>query len=524
MRYLIIYIIVNTPFIGYLYYSSNTSNFKISILKSMSFLPQSIIDKITVNELSAIIYATGIITAFSLGTSWTVYLLLRAYLKTRWSTHDIHNPSRPAPNPNGLIVNDEVADLTVVFDIPEGGIPEVAVKLFPSSREVYEIGVELKEENKRRHARMDNPELGALVFTNVMPRSFVRVDRQPMQSTTSNIKKDPLTELYKAGIEMLSKHGNWPAAVSQHHAGALLLDHSIQASKNMYTHSDGHKCSLVIGLYHDIGKLLTYQPIKQTKKRKSFLERLAHRIITMFKDEQEEVMFNRLSKKHTSFSVYILKNTPEFKSLSKKDAQLIEDVILYGQAKSQPERLKKHKEFNLLARCLSYSDGTAVRNEIIEAQDRVANGDMFSDLIKVIWETINSININDFKGLGISAGFTNKNHDVVMIPFSNFITEMREHATIEMSTSLMLEIENTTYINKELSAVLKALDHLEVLRDEYHGIKSETGLFIFRSGRIPFINSILLDKKAILSKNAKLEFEWAESKYPLSVISESENS
>ena len=498
MRYFFIFLSLTGLYTLGLTLNLDATDFRISVLRDGYIpMPTALREFMSLPGWRAAFAAVLVIGVYSIITAWAFYFGVRFILRRGWKDSYNHHKSRPRPNQNGLIQQTDDICLTCTFEIPATGIPKKALDLYPTCRDAYEIGEKMKWESRKKKFRSIFSNLGAyrkksgrLVFTNLMPNSFVRADRKDLDF--DNASKGPVDDLYRAGLEMLYRHSDWPADVGQHHAGATLLEHSVRAAENMHRYSKGHTCAAAIGIYHDMGKILAY--------------------------EKTGGGFKKTTKVHDQLSVYILTNTPEFKRLPKREAGLIQDVVMYGHSDRAPIRLDRDDEFNQLKKALSFADGSAVKTEIEIANESVGSGDRFNETIKVIWSALAEININDHLSKGRHEGFTNSNHEAVFIPATNLLKEMSKHASEELSKALMLEVEYHKLKSKDLTPVLKALRYLELLVESYNGLDTDTGMYKIKSARQRFGRVIAIDKKKLFESNPKLEPLWGESKYPLVVV------
>lgn len=431
------------------------------------------------------------ISFITLLITFLMHHVTRIYLMRYWKHIDNVRPDTLLPNANGLTNTPHGISLNVGFVIPAGGIPTIATELFPASREIKKRSTKLVKSNASLFSTGERQATDMYLFKNQMPAGFVRLDK----SNLSLNKQDPLSPLdkvYLAGVSILHKHKDWPADIKSHHAGAKLYEHATKVAKNLHKISKQHPCAPVIGIFHDIGKILAYQ-----KKGSKFV---------------------RATKLHDPLSVYIFQNIPEYKELNKADASLIEDVLMYSHKDYTPARRNKDEIFHMLCKNLKFADGSAVQGEISEASNRYSDSDRFETLTSVVWQAVINLNINDYQFTGRSDGFASEMHDVIFVPITNLIRRMNDFATEEMKQDLMLDVEYAKSKARDGSPIFKTLEYLNLLNTSYSDIESESGFYIFKSGRVQFKNAVLLNKKEIFDKNPELQKEWDESQYPLTLV------
>ena len=494
MRYLFVLILFCSAFTAYIMSILADAKFRGMVANSFyNYLPESIITQIIEGGVGGTFLSTAIVALFALVAAWGSFFLVKLFLRQSWVDSFNHSQDVPRPNPNGLLQEDDKIQLMVTFNIPTTGIPASAVELFPTSENIYKMGEAQKAKNQKFEKKNPNtarPSEKGYNFSNLMPISYIRVDRETLEYETK--PKDGLDALYRAGLGILYKHREWPAAVGQNHAGALLLEHSLATSHNLDKLSNHHPCASVAGLFHDIGKILAYE------KRGS--------------------KFKRLTKNHDMLSLNILINLPEFKALPDLEKGMIRDLVQYGHSEQEPVRLSNNKEFLELKRLMSYADGSAVQTEIEKGSESVANTDRFDELVAVVWKAISSANINNYLSLGLPTGFCNSKHEVVFIPITNLIKEMAKHASPALSESLMLEVDYHQLKARDLSPTLQALRHLGLLNESYGGVKTESGLYVFKSSSQKFSASVLLDKNKIFEIDPSLEGRWGDTQYVLTLM------
>jgi hypothetical protein len=519
MRFIILLAVTVASYMVALAIMFQSVAFKINVMKSpFIYLPLDIKEKVASDTYEATAIALTVVIAHTLAYAYLAYLASMAAVMYYGKHIKNHYQEKPRPNSNGFDLGVDDITLTVTFDIPVDGIPKEALDLFPTCKNIYQKGREVALQNKALGTG-DRKSKGSYTFTNLMPASFIRVDRSDINISNKTAQDENLDALYKAGIQLLHKHQDWPAAATEHHGAASLLEHSIITSRNLMELTNGHKSASIIGLFHDIGKLLSYE-----NNSKWIRDQNSNLIIKILESSKllspkfvKRKSFKRLTKGHNHLSMLILKSLPEFKSLEIQDKQLIEDVMMYASSERTPIRLIKNAEFEMFKKNLTLSDSSALRSEQEKASETVSSGNRFKEVIALVWKAIENCNINDYKAIGRNSGFANNKHEAIMIPLSNLLTEMKQFASEELSAALMLNVEFNDYKTRDASIIIKALDSLEILIFDYHGVYSDSALFTMKSSSIIFEPVVLLNKSVIFQKNPKLEHLWGDSKYTLTV-------
>lgn len=324
---------------------------------------------------------------------------------------------------------------------------------------------------------------------------FFRLERAVLihkRPAKTNIEK-----LYAALHSILAAHPDVPASVGAHHADTSLLNHSLAISKemakNMANQTPAEPFARVVGLAHDMDKLLAY-----TRKGDSWAK---------VKD----------CTHHNTYSAYIVMNQPEFAALSIDEQRtLILTLRYYHHPAMLPTDCGPRTERLITA--LRQADGFVTKNEKTNGIAQARAGERTAEILeKAITDTINGLNINGYHDAGLAGGWTKDAVEYVIIPMSTILENIGAHLPIELSRQLQVTVETRTFKHPAIDVILETLEEMALLLHEHKEIVSERGLFDVKIGVKNFSACVLLSKNRLEELLPTTVIKWGMSRFAMRI-------
>lgn len=315
-------------------------------------------------------------------------------------------------------------------------------------------------------------------------RSAVSISRQP---------KTPLEELEYALVQILYAHRDWTCDPAGHHATVGLFEHSKAVMTRMAEQSQ-HPLARVVGWSHDIGKLLAY--------------------------EYKGGKWHSKSKRHDRMSGEIVRHLPEFWKLSEMDRRTLSRVLSYSHAEKLPMTLSD--EARELISALKIADGISTRNDKATSKQALGQDAVKKAVQAALQVVIPTLNINDMKKNGKAAGWTIEGVSYVAVTESAVRESIGPH--LEHRIAQLVQADVSIEGNREhplTRAIVDALREQNLLIERYGGsqpVEAHDGLFDVKSGRVKFIDVLLLDKQKLQEMHEGLVERWKSSGYPLRIM------
>lgn len=333
----------------------------------------------------------------------------------------------------------------------------------------------------------------------VFPETYLRLDRAKL--AFNRPVKNPVEGLERALWEILYAHKEWPADPHGHHANVPLYEHAQRVAKKMLESTHGHPLARILGLAHDIGKIMAYEQIMVTRKVDADGEAI------------KEAKWHIKTKQHDKLSAHIVRMLPEFHLLTAEQQNTIDVVLAYSHKPDKtPKRRTTPQEITLL-RHLRTVDGLATNEDQAQIGDLVTDIKVMSELRDALRRLIPQLNINEVRP-GYADGWTSDIHDYVAIKEQSIRHSLDGYLNPKLTMTLGLK--NDTGNHPTLPLIKQALRDIGYLMESYAGHSPEN-LFSVKVGKVDFDWIFLLSRQS-LEKDAKEIVEsWGDSKYQIKV-------
>lgn len=295
-------------------------------------------------------------------------------------------------------------------------------------------------------------------------RSSIKPKREP---------ETPIERLELALLQTLYAHKDYPADPAGHHSNVGMYDHSIRVMQRMKEASD-HPLAKVIGLGHDIGKLLAYKKTSDGWK------------IT--------------NKRHDRMSGEVVRHLPEFQSLAENDRRTLSRVLSYAHSKRLPRTLSG--EARELIQTLKVADGLTTSDDRQTSETALTNANVMETVRRVIDGLLPEINVNNYAGREHSEGWTIEGVEYVAILES----KLRENIAGQLPHSIAQSLQAYVKVDKTshhpmTRAIVSTFDDMGLLINTIGSgdskIEAHEGLFDIKVGRMKFVDVLLLDKEKL---------------------------
>ena len=371
-----------------------------------------------------------------------------------------------------------------------------------------------KEKPKRKEAsvdrlRHDDSEYPISVFapSSIDPltketRSGGKIDtlfddtQYRIRRSNVNPKRAPQNEIEELELvlmQILHAHRNWSSDPAGHHATVGIFEHSI-AVRNRMKESSSHPLARVVGLAHDIGKLLAYEPDGDGWKVKT--------------------------KNHDRLSGEIVRHLPEFWNLRESDQRTLSRVLSYAHSKKLPITLSS--EARELIQALKIADGLTTASDRSTSQRALERTDIMDQVKTVLAGLLSELNINNYQGREHTDGWTIEGVEYVAVLESKLRGYIAEHLPHNVATSLQafVKVESTSY-HPMTQAIVQSMTNLDLLITTIGSgetkVVAHEGLFDIKAGRQKFVDVLLLDKEKLsLYEGVNLR-RWGSAGYRLRI-------
>lgn len=306
-----------------------------------------------------------------------------------------------------------------------------------------------------------------------------------------------IEKLELTGFAILDEHSAIPAAVTGHHAGTSLKDHTIRVVRNMDKLSDD-PLRRVLALWHDIGKVFAY------KKEETHL------------DGKKEVYWSHKFKNHDQASINMLRLTPEFKQLRSEDRAMLMNIMVYKHYTRLPDVIKTNARALDLMHKLKQADSLAVTSEI---SDSAVQAD--DDLRTPVIRALRSGGINRADASNVA--FFWSNEPVMIVLAGRLMQHLIPLVPQEVANRLQFDIEPKQGQGvrhpgvKALVETFKALSILQIT--DFNEAVSPIGLYQVKVGKIPFRQTLALNVEELRKYVPEEEMaSWGHYEYPMGKV------
>ena len=320
---------------------------------------------------------------------------------------------------------------------------------------------------------------------------YARLDRKPVRGMKPSPRETKLRALERALAEILEAHASWPADPRGFHADTSLRDHSWHITEKLVEGTEGHPLARVLGLAHDIGKVLAYR----RKKGK----------------------WTTTTGNHERLSMVVMRMLPEYQALPKKEQQDIKQVLTYTPTRRRRPKGEITEEQQTLIRALRIADGLGTNQERSQAQERASSDVVQERLAATLPTVLQEIRVNQAQEGKPPNGFACSTRGIVAIMEKALREKLAEVAPQDLARPLSLESQRPQgKVHPATKAVVQYLREEGLLLEAYKKEKaSPDGLFDLRSGKIDFYGILLLDRDRVAERFPELNQTWEEPAYPL---------
>lgn len=333
-----------------------------------------------------------------------------------------------------------------------------------------------------------------LLDTRVGPQSYLHLKRSLVEF--SRPAQSPVEELEQALWSVLYAYRDWPADPAGHHADTDLLTHSRAVAERMRAETKGHPLATVLGLAHDLGKIIAYRP------KEKVTESGTHTVWTI------------ASKRHDHHSAHLLRMLPEYQALPEKTKNTLNAVMSFSH---HPEALPKNstgrQELELL-NALRKADGLATAADQRRTEDLASQPDVVEAVQKALASLLPRLNINAVSG-GYADGWTLSLKDYVAVRETALREKLADYLTPDLVQALSLRVDRTKH--PATGVLYAALDGMGLLIHTHSGKQPEMGLFDARVGQVDFYRLFLLRREKLAEMGELLE-EWGECEFKIKLL------
>lgn len=283
---------------------------------------------------------------------------------------------------------------------------------------------------------------------------------------------DPIDRLKLSAVGIYKAHLDVPAAVTGHHGGESLYNHTMLVVANIRKYSNDRLADLV-ALFHDIGKLETYKKGPNGKWSRKFYD-------------------------HNSLTFTIVRHLPDFALLPEVDQLTLRDVLTYAHKPRLPIHLENNDRVLSLIKALKKADSVATHKETSSNNPETEGSSEITPI--VLLEAISKLNINGYLGPTNQGGWHYRGGEYLLINTMNLFNELKKMLSPESAAALQLDIH---IMNKPdhpgLSAVFDAMKQGGLYLERIRDVESDTGLYDVKIGKIKYQKVMVFEKKDIAS-------------------------
>lgn len=322
---------------------------------------------------------------------------------------------------------------------------------------------------------------------------FLRLDRAKL--TTNRPPSNPIEKLELTVQEILAAHRNWPADPAGHHANVPLYEHSIEVANKM-REKVSDPLARLIGLSHDIGKLIAYRP-----------------------DKKKQDTWITVAKTHDQMSSNIVRLVPEFKALSTDDRETLRTVLkYYHNPNSAPARTSQRAR--MLIQKLRFADSLTTYENQQRPKSLTGDDHVVAAVTEAILEVLPTLNINRTRPDAHADGFTGVAFDYVAVLEYPIRLGLASHIKDDkIVRALALRSDRARgQVHPASEVIVKALEKTGLLITSYEGLTPTLARFTIVSGTQTYSDCYLLKRTAIEKLYPDVVAAWGDKPpYKLSV-------
>lgn len=328
---------------------------------------------------------------------------------------------------------------------------------------------------------------------------FLRLDRAKLR--LNRPPKNAIEQLELAVQEIMLAHRDVPADPEGHHADEPLYEHSLAVAKKLQARSND-TVARVVGLAHDLGKLLAYK--KNPKKAGAWM------IVT---------------HTHAQLSANLVRLMPEYNRLSDDDKITIRFVLKFYHT---PELLPgdaTQRVRNLMQK-LRLADSLTANEAQKRPEQLVGDEHVVQVVADTILEVLPNLNINLVRPNEKPDGFTGEAFDFVAImewPIRRGLSTAMQDESLVRALALRTDRARGKP-HPAAGVILKALLRTDLLLSSYGGVTPPDGRFSIKSGQQRFDAVFLFDRSKLEALYPEYIKHWGlKPPYKLSVLTKADS-
>lgn len=455
---LITYAIVLGGYAFWLISSYNSSEYMLEATNNMLFIPERLWPLIIEGGAKGLVVTILLVTAHTLVYTFATLLAGRLAGSFMFPAR-IKNRKRPALSVDRLRYDDSEFPITV----------SAPASIDPITRDVRPGG--------KMETIYDDTQIR-------LSRASMKPKRPP---------QNPIENLELALLQTLYVHKDWTADPAGHHSDVGIYEHSLGVVKRL-KESCKHPLARVVGLSHDIGKLLAY--------------------------EMKDGKWISRSKNHDRLSGEIVRHLPEFHDLGETDRRTLSRVLSYAHTKKLPRTLSN--EARELIQALKVADGLTTSDDRKTSETALNNETIMNTVKRIIEGLLPDLNINNYAGREHTDGWTIEGVEYVAVLESKLREAIAGHLPHNIAQALQafVNVDSTSY-HPMTKAIVASLESLGLLVHEVgtgeNAVTSHEGLFDIKAGRQKFVDVLLLDKDKLAADKRISLGRWGSAGYRLRV-------
>jgi hypothetical protein len=284
---------------------------------------------------------------------------------------------------------------------------------------------------------------------------------------TENVSKDvedPVDRLKLIGLGILKAHSDTPAALSSHHGGESLLNHTKNVVVNIRALSNDSLAD-VVAIFHDIGKVKSY-------KRKNNAS-----------GDWTMAFFN-----HSTMAFTVMNSLPEFHMLPDNDKNTLKDVLTYFYRDRLPVYLESNTRVLELMSALKKADSKSTWSSLtMNEQDSNGAGASDSMTYELIISSLAKLNINRSQSPGVPEGWFFQDENYLYINPNCWLDKIGEGVSKEVAAQLQvgLNIMNNAD-HAGYNTLTSKLEAMGIFVSKIQDVPGLNGLFDMNFGQITF--------------------------------------
>lgn len=317
----------------------------------------------------------------------------------------------------------------------------------------------------------------------------------------------PLDRLRLALLEVLERHKGWTSGPEGHHANVDIQAHSLKVATMMIERVPDDPLAPIIGLAHDLGKIIAYQ--RETSP-------------------SGEKVWVKASRSHDFLSAHMVRVLPEFQALDPMDRRILIAVLSYSHGRDElpigsimPNSTSEaDTRIRTLTRNIRAADGITTRADQATAADAVLNPNVMTELARLLPNAVMALNINrSIDPAARSDGFTSMAR--------NYVAVLEAHLREKLAPLLSEETQKELAIRTQppgreahpsLGPILLAFRQMGWLIESYRDLRPDPPLFRLQSGNVHLAPVLLLSREALSKNNPDRVAVWGDAEYVLRVL------